>query len=213
MRLAKNSLTYGLLAVIAILTQQVHAQEVAPAPPAIEGSVEAQSISAPVDAPLPLPAVETTPHLESTAACDAVTSSCCDYQPGATCCGVEPYRCCCCGHVDCYMPGIHKRKHNGKLKWCRVWTTGDMYQHYAYYPAHHGYYYFRPYNYTNVLEHKAQIVALGGQRNSPYTHEILDATYERYYESNPVIEPPVLDKSEIPGASNLPNVEELLLDE
>ena len=131
--------------------------------------------------------------------------------PGATCCNgtCESYRCCCCGHPSCYMPGIHKRKANGKLKWCRVWTTGDLYPHYAYYPANHGYYYFRPYNYINVDEHKQLIVQLGGDRHHPYSLKMFDNIYQKHYETHQVRVEPDIEKL-IPGKETLPNLEELL---
>lgn len=206
MRYAKYSLTFGLLIAFA-LSAQLHAQEPAPAPPAVEGVAET-TIEPVSTEPLPLPA-------EVSSNCSAVTTGCdevsgCDYTPGATCCDVDSYRCCCCGHENCYMPGIHHRKKNGKLRWCRVWTTGDMYQHHAYYPAHHGYYYFRPYNYTNVLEHKATIASLGGEPSHPYSVAMFAPIYDNFYLTTPKIVEPVMSLNMIPGASQLPNLEKLL---
>lgn len=190
----------GMFAVMALVSTQIQAQEVAPVPPAIEGDVAVQQ-----DAAEPLPLPSTTEM-----SCVDIGNDCCTFQPSATCCGVEPYRCRCCGHENCYAPGIHKRKRNGKICWCRYWTTGDMHPHYAYYPQYHGYYYFRPYNYTNVLEHKELIVCMGGDRSQPYSVAMFDNIYNDFHQTNPVIEPLIIDKSEISGASQLPLLEELL---
>ncbi|WP_417847492.1 hypothetical protein [Thalassoglobus sp.] len=219
MRYAKLFATTSFLATFAIITQ-LKAQELAPAPPAVEAipETEINDVSVPAPMPLPVSAGEGTevPSGEYNEAFDATYSgeycdtgaTCCD--TSAACCDANAYRCCCCGHEGCYMPGIHYRTKSGKLKWCRVWTTGDMYQHYAYYPAHHGYYYYRPYNYTNVLEHKEVIVRLGGERNHPYSVALFEPIYDNYYLTNPKIveETPTMDM--IPGASLLPNLEELL---
>ncbi len=202
MRCTGKLLTYVMFAVVAMLVSQTQAQDLAPAPPMIDGDVAVQQDLVPAE-PLPLASVNEL-------SCDGVSNCCDSYQPGATCCCVEPYRCPCCGHIDCYAPGIHKRKRNGKMIWCRYWTTGDMYQHYAYYPQYHGSYYFRPYNYTNVLEHQETIVCLGGDRSQPYSVAMFDSIYETYYELNPVITPVVLDRETIPGASQLPVLEDLL---
>ncbi len=215
MRYAKNSLTFGLLVAFA-LSAQLHAQESAPpAPPAVEGVAET-AIEPVSTEPLPLPA-------EVSSNCSAVATSCdttgscdgssgCEFTPGATCCNTDCYRCCCCGHPCCYMPGIHHRTRRGKLRWCRVWTTGDMYQHYAYYPANHGYHYFRPYNYTNVLEHKATVGCLGGEPNHPYSVAMFAPSYESYYLTNPKLVDTALSLDMIPGASLLPNLEKLLVE-
>lgn len=207
MRRARTQMAFGMIAVFAMMAQVANSQDLAPAPPAIEGEVVEQAMP-----PQPMPIAATGSCDAVAGSCDAVSGGCCDYQPGATCCCVEPYRCCCCGHIDCYAPGIHKRKHNGKIKWCRYWTTGDMYPHYAYYPKHHGYYYFRPYNYTNVLEHKAQVVGLGGSHYHPYSVAMFDGIYSDYYKDHPVITPIIIDRSNVPGASELPILEELLLE-
>lgn len=203
MRCAGKLMAYGMFAVMTLVVTQVQALDIAPVPPAIEGDVAVQQ-EVPASEPLPLPSVDQM-------SCTDVSNDCCAFQPSATCCGVEPYRCRCCGHVDCCAPGIHKRKRNGKICWCRYWTTGDMHQHYAYYPQYHGHYYFRPYNYTTVLEQKELIVAMGGDHSRPYSVEMFDNIYSDYYASNPIIEQPlIINKSDIPGASQLPLLEELL---
>ncbi len=209
MHYAKISLTFGILIAFSLSVQQLHAQQLAPAPPSVD-SVAETAIEPVSTEPLPLPA-EVSTNSSAVVGCD-LSGNCdgCEYTPGATCCDVEPYRCCCCGHENCYMPGIHRRYKCGKLNWCRVWTTGDMYQHYAYYPAHHGYYYFRPYNYTNVLEHKSMVARLGGETNHPYSVAMFTPIYENYYLTNPEIVDTAPSLDMIPGASLLPNLENLL---
>lgn len=77
---------------------------------------------------------------------------------------------------DCNCKKCRKGKHGGKSKLCGgcgIHSTCDMYPHYAYYPKHHGYYYFRPYNYTNVLAQQQIAVRLGGDARYPYSAQLL----------------------------------------
>lgn len=53
------------------------------------------------------------------------------------------------------------------------YSTCDLYPHYAYYPKDHGYYYFRPYNYTHVLEHQQTVLKWGGDPRNPYSTHVL----------------------------------------
>ncbi len=87
-----------------------------------------------------------------------------------------------------------------KRSWLDCVTTGDMYPHYPYTPVYHGYYYFRPYNYTNILRQKAEVIALGGDPKAPYSHKMfiqiydhIDLTSYEEYPSNgdnlPTLEP------------------------
>jgi len=77
---------------------------------------------------------------------------------------------------NCYTDDGCKLKKRSWLCWK---TTGDMYPHYPYPPAYHGYYYFRPYNYTNILRQKGEIIALGGNPKAPYAHKMFDRIYEQ----------------------------------
>ena len=45
---------------------------------------------------------------------------------------------------------------------------GDFYPHYAYFPAYHGYYYFRPYNFTHVVPDAAFAEQIGDDPRAPY---------------------------------------------
>ncbi len=50
--------------------------------------------------------------------------------------------------------------------------------HYAYFPACFGYYYFRPYNYTNVLQHMEVVKRLNGDSRWPYDTSMFTSIYE-----------------------------------
>ena len=96
-----------------------------------------------------------------------------------------------------------------KRAWKKAHTTGDMYPHYAYFPQDHGTYYFRPYNYTNVLEQQAQIMSMGGDPLNPYSVSMFDDIYEQYYAQFPPESDPPAGTVE-PFGSSLPNLEDLL---
>lgn len=99
-----------------------------------------------------------------------------------------------------------------KRSWLDCETTGDMYPHYPYTPVYHGYYYFRPYNYSTILRQKGEVIALGGDPKAPYSHKMfiqiydhIDLTSYEEYPSNggslPVLEP---------VHSQLPSLEDIL---
>ena len=56
-------------------------------------------------------------------------------------------------------------------------TTGDMPPHYAYPPANHGYYYFRPYNYISILDHQQRALSMGGDPRAPYANKVFERVY------------------------------------
>jgi hypothetical protein len=66
-------------------------------------------------------------------------------------------------------------------RYAHLHSTFDLYPHYAYPPEHHGYYYYRPYNYVHVLEHQSSVVRLGGDPKNPYSVRMFDAI-ERDFE-------------------------------
>lgn len=110
------------------------------------------------------------------------------------------------GSSDCDGCKLKKRP------WWNWKTTGDMYPHYAYTPVYHGYYYFRPYNYINILRQKGEVVALGGDPKAPYSHKMFIPIYEHIdltaYEESPSIGGgvPVLEPIHVP----LPSLEDIL---
>jgi hypothetical protein len=113
-----------------------------------------------------------------------------------------------CGNYCCEKQSCCDRCKN-RCYWHRAHTTGDMFPHYAYYPQHHGYYYFRPYNWMHVLEHQARIVAMGGDSRNPYSVAIFDPIYEDFEQRFPqILEPPA--GSVQPLGSGLPNLEDLM---
>lgn len=161
------------------------AQEVPPAPPA-----DLPGAAAPVAA---TPACSSTGDYGfSDTACDlSCFNSCDDAWCGAGCCdGSICGRHCCC---------------------CRLDSTGDMYPHYPYQPMYHGYYYFRPYNWSMVERQRSQAVAMGFDIRAPYaTTPVFGAVYAgfdhgAYSETKmfvPTLEPRTDDK--------LPELETLL---
>lgn len=122
--------------------------------------------------------------------------------------GTGPYVChdgcpCSCGEQSCCD------RCKNRCAWRRAHTTGDMYPHYAYFPEHHGYYYFRPYNWMHVLEHQARIVGMGGDSRNPYSVAMFDVIYQDFEQRFPrIIDPPA--GSIRPLGSHLPNLEDLL---
>ena len=56
-------------------------------------------------------------------------------------------------------------------------SSCDMFQHHAYYPIDHGYYYFRPYNYMNVLCHVNLATTLGEDPRHPYANRLFERVY------------------------------------
>lgn len=83
-----------------------------------------------------------------------------------------------------------------------------MYQHYPYRPEYFGYYYFRPYNYVNIFQHKAEIVRLGGSPINPYSVLMFDPIYAQFNASAPALPP--LEGTARPLGSKLPMLEDLL---
>lgn len=66
-----------------------------------------------------------------------------------------------------------------KGKCCKD-STCNMYQHYPYFPANHGYYYFRPYNYPYVWKHQQSVANVGGDPRNPYTKAMFIPVYEQF---------------------------------
>lgn len=98
---------------------------------------------------------------------------------------------------------------------CRKWkhlceeSTCDMYQHHAYYPMLHGYYYFRPYNYQNVVEQKSLGPGLGEKYVAPYqttSFAMLYRDIESGYDTPRMWEIP----KPKPTSEGLPDLQEIL---
>ena len=74
----------------------------------------------------------------------------------------------------------------GVKGWCGLSyfrSLGDMPPHYAYYPAMHGYYYFRPYNDMHVTSQQEFVSSFGGDRRDPYSNEFFKVIYAEFQAS------------------------------
>jgi len=113
--------------------------------------------------------------------------------------------------TDCGYGSGHQGNHCGKMHkkhWCCIHSTGDMYPHFPYYPEHHGYYYFRPYNYTNVLLHQSQGLQLGVNPGNPYSVSMLNPLFEQFALTN-ISRDDDYDRLP-PQRDSLPKLEDLL---
>jgi hypothetical protein len=86
-----------------------------------------------------------------------------------------------------------------------------MHPHYAYYPANHGYYYFRPYNYSHIDHHKQLAAAMGIEAIAPYSTEVFGRPYselmvESYEEASghdEVLNPPRRSQNQLPDVQEI----------
>lgn len=91
---------------------------------------------------------------------------------------------------------------------CCPSSTCDMFPHYPYFPAYHGHYYFRPYNYQTVFLHQRMAECMGLDPANPYSLAIFDQIYQDFYAQFPPRPQPV--GSTLPAISNLPQLESLV---
>ena len=54
-------------------------------------------------------------------------------------------------------------------------STCNLYPHYPYFPQCHGYYYFRPYNWVHIEQHRLTIP--GENLQNPYSNDMFDRIY------------------------------------
>lgn len=95
---------------------------------------------------------------------------------------------------------------------CFCPTTGDWYPHFAYLPAFHGYYYYKPYNFTHVLRDMRRDQVLGEIPFMPYStlmfaevyHDAENAAYVPFGPPEPTVRPLS------PVSKPLPDLEVLL---
>ena len=139
----------------------------------------------------------------------------CNGGGGDNCCfpsvcgdGLDPCRC---GDTT----GCMRRHCRDCLCCCRYKcrSTCNMYPHYPYYPANHGYYYFRPYNYSHVAVQKEIALTLGEDPAAPYGHTAFDRLYadlmiETYEE--PGVSEDTLNPTPRQIAPPLPDLQEVL---
>ncbi|MFP6764006.1 MAG: hypothetical protein VB858_10315 [Planctomycetaceae bacterium] len=79
----------------------------------------------------------------------------------------------------------------------------DLYQHLAYYPECHGYFYFQPYNWVQIDQHRKTIP--GQDHKFPYS----DAVFDRLYANQKDLGERDSD-TVLPIYDTLPQLEELL---
>lgn len=91
-------------------------------------------------------------------------------------------------------------------------STCDLLPHYPYLPEFHGYYYFRPYNYTHIGLHQQFVYAHGGDLRMPYSSRLFESVYRD--SENTAYEQSANDTSEstrlTPVGKRLPDLEDLL---
>ncbi len=68
---------------------------------------------------------------------------------------------------------------------CRECVYCKEIQHYDYYPAMHGYYYFLPYNASNVPRQQAFSARSGGDPRAPYANGVFQTVYAAYRAAHP----------------------------
>ena len=130
------------------------------------------------------------------------SGDCCDGGCEESCCSSE---CCddcdsgCCG-------GFCNWRSWCFLKYCR--STCDMPPHFPYPPVYHGYYSFRPYNYTTVLHDQRTVASLGGDPSSPYATPMFEKIYEDLYEEQQFESGSILTPASI--TPPLPDLQDLL---
>jgi len=69
-------------------------------------------------------------------------------------------------------------------------STCDMQPHCPYFPANHGYYYFRPYHHSHIAAHQASVASWGGDRRNPYSNAIFSRIYAEYDAARSIGAPP-----------------------
>lgn len=79
------------------------------------------------------------------------------------------------------------------FSWMNWWyTPANMPLHYHYFPAEHGYYYFKPYNVTRVKSQQAFVTRFGGDPRHPYANEeIFARVYADLKKENPTFGEPL----------------------
>ncbi len=68
----------------------------------------------------------------------------------------------------------------GRACTCALCGGCNMPQHYPYFPAMHGYYYFRPYHHSHIAKHQQIAAAWGADPRFPYSNEIFKTVYAQY---------------------------------
>lgn len=111
----------------------------------------------------------------------------------------EPCHCrrrCRCRHRDysCPDPSHCVSCRPGR---CCLHSTCNMHPHYPYMPCNYGYYYFRPYNWTNIAKHQNIAASWGLDPVNPYSR----AMFENLYAGRPraqIVAPTILSDDRLP---------------
>ncbi len=130
------------------------------------------------DVPTPLP-MDTSEWIVTLEAKEMVCETdCCDSD------------CCCDGSgSDCGGRGCGGRGCGGRGCGCRGGCLGNdtrcqMHLHYPYYPAMHGYYYFRPYHPRHVREQQGVAAMWGEDPRVPYANAVFQRVYAQYQQEH-----------------------------
>ncbi|MDX1970522.1 MAG: hypothetical protein SFV23_25355 [Planctomycetaceae bacterium] len=184
-----------------VRNQQDGAPRLAPSPPAEEALVPAPApapaplVAAPISEPAPSPLGSYEADVQRAPCCspagNCLTSAC----PGGAC-------------MSPGCPHCHASCDEDDTKICKLSSTCDLYPHYAYYPRYHGYYYFRPYNYTMIAEHQAFAQCIGLDPRTPYSLANFNAIYSTFPIQFTPARSPV--GTALPHGSGLPQLEDLL---
>lgn len=92
--------------------------------------------------------------------------------------------------VDACPSGCPSRMRRVTRAGC-ILSTCDMVQHYPYFPPLHGYYYFRPYSYNEMVAQREVALLIGEDRQNPYSNRIFAQIYRAYDERRPAAVPAV----------------------
>ncbi|MBI1312412.1 hypothetical protein GC176_14065 [bacterium] len=140
--------------------------------------------------------------------CDPCAKPCCKSKSGCNSCCVDGY-CCgfnCCGNWCGSCWGCPRHCWNKDLKYRT--TTSDLYPHYWYYPSDHGYYSFRPYNWTHI--EWARQALPGIDPRAPYSNDPLTAIQNEFIAVHGP-GPLAANSDQIPDIrTHYPNVEDIL---
>jgi hypothetical protein len=68
-----------------------------------------------------------------------------------------------------------------------IWAQSacSMFPHYPYFPSMHGYYYFRPYHHSHIVQQQQTVAGWGGDSRNPYANEIFQTVYAQYMAEQP----------------------------
>ncbi|MHC4876852.1 MAG: hypothetical protein ACYTGL_10165 [Planctomycetota bacterium] len=138
--------------------------------------------------------------------CNPCTTSCCDPCSSCDSCCVDGY---CCGSY-CYGNWCGSCWGCPRHCWSKEieWTTSDLYQHHWYFPEKHGYYSFRPYNWTHFEWARSAFPHI--DQKAPFSNRFLTDVQAEFVKTNG--HGPLAANSDQARdlRDHLPNVEDIL---